>query len=160
MLRNYDAQEKRRKQIRLLNAVPQFRASKYDDTIDIFTELDSNPAKVVALYPESVSGRLGAPASKWVPLFGGPEERWLSVGSSAKAKLQQSNAASIVSLRKGVPDEFHRSIETLVRYLSDQRPKIGTALQAVRITPQNQSHEIAPPKEAAVEELFELPNAP
>ncbi|KAF8333851.1 hypothetical protein F5887DRAFT_991627 [Amanita rubescens] len=204
--------ERRRKQIRLLNAVSQFRASKYDAAIDIFTELDSNPAKVVALYPESVSGRLGVPASKWVPLFGGPEKvslppvqegdtsesessdkgeqrmtkspgpqgevagempivdsksqpglsaiPGLSVSSSAKARLQQSDAASIISLRKGVPDEFHRSVETLVRYLSDRRPKIGAALQALRITPQNQSHEIAPLSEAAVEELFELPNAP
>jgi hypothetical protein len=155
MLRNYDAQEKRRKQIRLLNAVSQFRASKYDAAIDIFTELDSNPAKVVALYPESVSGRLGVPASKWVTLFGGPEKvslppvqegdtsesessdkgeqrmtkspgpqgevsgempiadsksqpglsaiPGLSVSSLAKARLQQSDAASIISLRKGVP---------------------------------------------------------
>lgn len=57
-------------------------------------------------------------------------------------------------------DEFNRSVETLVRYLSDRRPKIGAALQAVRITPQNQSHEIASLSETAVEELFELPNAP
>ncbi len=155
MLRNYDAQEKRRKQIRLLNAVSQFKASKYDVAIDIFTELDSNPAKVVALYPESISGRLGVSASKWVPLFGGPEKvslppvqegdtsesessdkgeqrmtkspgpqgevagetpiadsksqpglsaiPGLPVSSSAKARLQQSDAASIISLKRGVP---------------------------------------------------------
>ena len=140
-----------------MNAVSQFKASKYDAAIDIFTELDSNPAKVVALYPESISGRLGVPANKWVPLFGGPEgvspppeqegdtsdsessdkgEKrgkmikssvpqgevagetpiadsksqpglstipGLPVSSSVKARLQQSDAASIISLRKGVP---------------------------------------------------------
>ena len=57
-------------------------------------------------------------------------------------------------------DEFHRSVETLVRYLSDRRPKIGAALQAVRITPQNQSHETAPLSETPVEELFGFPDSP
>ncbi|KAK2460159.1 hypothetical protein APHAL10511_007838 [Amanita phalloides] len=197
--------DKRRKQTRILNAASQFKASNYDAAIDTFTELDLNPAKVVALYPESVSGRLAVPAIRWIPLFGGPEPvalppvqeddssesessdkgvlkekptglpkspteetsqagpgaaPGLPVSSSIRARLQQSDAASIMSQRRGVPDEFHRSVETLVRYLSDRRPKISAALQAVRITPQNQSHEIAPLSETAVEELFELPNAP
>lgn len=47
-----------------------------------------------------------------------------------------------------------------MRYLSDRRPKLKAALEAVRITPQNQSHAIAPLSETSVEELFALPNAP
>ncbi|KAF8634148.1 hypothetical protein AX15_001050 [Amanita polypyramis BW_CC] len=205
--------DQRAKRIRILNAVSQFKASNYDAAIDTFTELDVNPAKVVALYPESVSGRLAVPSDRWMPLFGGPEPvsvpvrqreddgsesessskeektavsqgarrevstdappvvdtkpqtglnmiPGLSASGSIKARLQQSDTASIISLRRGVPDEFHRSVETLVRYLSDRRPKIGAALQAVRITPRNQSHEIAPLSETPVEELFALPNAP
>ncbi|PFH51068.1 hypothetical protein AMATHDRAFT_143451 [Amanita thiersii Skay4041] len=196
--------EQKRQEIRVLNAVAQFRASKYDTAIDIFTELDVNPAKVVALYPESVAGRLSVSAHRWIPLFGGPEplplpppqaqdEDSSSVSSShkedkgksapqvetgadaaadtrslvdrlpglssAKMRLLQSDTASIISQRRGSEDEFHRSVETLVRYLSDRRPKIGAALQALGITPQNQSHQIAPLSEAPVEELFALPNA-
>lgn len=201
--------EQRRRQIRILNAVSQYKSSNYDAAIDTFTELDLNPAKVVALYPESVAGRLAVPADRWIPLFGGPEPPTpprvqkddedtsesessrtgegntagssgshgeegkedsnspappnpisaLLAHASIKARLQDSDAASIISQRKRVPDEFHRSVETLVRYLSDRRPKIGAALQAVRITPQNQSHAV-PLSETALEDLFSLPNTP
>ena len=43
--------------------------------MDAFIELDINPAKVVALYPEKVSGRLHVPPERWIPLFGGPEPK-------------------------------------------------------------------------------------
>ena len=59
--------------IRSLNAVSQFRSGNYDAAIDTFLELDINPAKVVALYPEAISGRLSVPEDRWIPLFGGPE---------------------------------------------------------------------------------------
>ncbi len=56
-----------------MQAVDQFRNAKYDDAINAFIELDINPAKVVALYPESISGRLSVPRDEWIPLFGGPK---------------------------------------------------------------------------------------
>lgn len=37
-----------------------------------FIALDFNPAKVVALYPDSVAGRLSVPSEKWISLYGGP----------------------------------------------------------------------------------------
>lgn len=55
-----------------MNAVAQFRAAQYADAINALLELNINPAKVVALYPESVSGRLAVPEDEWVELFGGP----------------------------------------------------------------------------------------
>jgi len=55
-----------------LNTVSQFRASIFDAAIDTFIELDFNPAKVVALYPEAVSGRLFVPQERWIPRYGGP----------------------------------------------------------------------------------------
>ncbi|KAI6108169.1 hypothetical protein F5141DRAFT_100478 [Pisolithus sp. B1] len=64
--------EERRTRIRALNAVAQFRTGKYDDAINTFLDLDLNPAKVVALYPERVAGRLSVPQDEWIPLFGGP----------------------------------------------------------------------------------------
>ena len=49
----------------------QFSLGKYDDAINAFLELDLNPAKVVALYPQSISGRLSVPREQWIALFGG-----------------------------------------------------------------------------------------
>ncbi|OJA17786.1 hypothetical protein AZE42_06585, partial [Rhizopogon vesiculosus] len=50
--------DQRRTHVRALRAVSQFRLGKFDAAIDSFLELDLNPAKVLALYPERVSGRL------------------------------------------------------------------------------------------------------
>ncbi|XP_006455342.1 hypothetical protein AGABI2DRAFT_187742 [Agaricus bisporus var. bisporus H97] len=62
----------RHTRIRALNAVSQFRASKFKEALDTFLELDINPAKVIALYPEAVSRRLSVPQKEWVSLYGGP----------------------------------------------------------------------------------------
>lgn len=48
-----------------------FERGEPDRSIDSFIALDVNPAKVVALYPPSVSGRLSVPHEKWIELFGG-----------------------------------------------------------------------------------------
>ncbi|KAF9468180.1 vacuolar sorting protein 39 domain 1-domain-containing protein [Collybia nuda] len=138
VLSDKDARQMR---IRALNAVSEFCHSEFDSAIDTFIELDLNPAKVVALYPDSVAGRLSVSHEKWIPLYGGPDS--LTVESPWNTN-----------------DVLHRSVETLVRYLSDRRPKLGAALEAVHITPQHQSHEIAPLSETSIEELFALPNAP
>lgn len=58
------------------------------------------------------------------------------------------------------PDDLPRSVETLLRYLTDRRPRVARALEAVGITPENQSHEIAFLSDTSVEDLFALPNAP
>lgn len=46
--------------------------------MDQFIELNINPAKVVALYDENVSGRLHVERSEWVQLFGGPTHEQVS----------------------------------------------------------------------------------
>ena len=50
----------------------QFRVGNFDDAINTFIELDFNPAKVVALYPDNVAGRLSVSQDKWISLYGGP----------------------------------------------------------------------------------------
>lgn len=65
-------QEQRKIRIRALNAVSQFRAGKFDDAINTFIDLDFNPAKVVALYPDIVAGRLSVSPERWISLYGGP----------------------------------------------------------------------------------------
>lgn len=57
-------------------------------------------------------------------------------------------------------EDLHRSIEALVIYLTDRRPKLAAALAAVNITPANQSHEIAPLSETSLDDLYAMPNAP
>ena len=206
-------QEQRRTRIRALNAVSQFREKKFDNAINTFIELDLNPAKVVALYPEAVAGRLSVPQSGWIPLYGGPDlaDDTSSQSSDIPAKDDQElppqpdsssqttgtirgrlkvglggliapgtrddDTASITGKPKTIPhgksmlslyrhsglssstDDLHRSVETLLRYLSDRRPKIAGALSAVQITPA-QSHKITSLSETSVDELFTLPNAP
>lgn len=51
----------------------QFRAAQYDDAINMFIDLEINPAKIIALYPENIAGRLSVPPHEWIPLFGGPK---------------------------------------------------------------------------------------
>ncbi|KJA16870.1 hypothetical protein HYPSUDRAFT_46906 [Hypholoma sublateritium FD-334 SS-4] len=195
--------DQRRTRIRALNAVSDFRSLKFDDAIDAFIELDFNPAKVVALYPDSVAGRLSVPRERWIPLYGGPgvadDERAPSPSSvdndkgsaperspaelfdqmvtgtgSVGGKLRKAglamfagasvgkddDTASVTARQKGLHGELNQSIETLVRYLSDRRPKLDAALKAIGVTPASQSHLASPLSEATVEELFALPNAP
>ncbi|KAE9401526.1 hypothetical protein BT96DRAFT_956547 [Gymnopus androsaceus JB14] len=74
----------RRAQIRALNAIAEFQAGQFDRAIETFTELNINPAKVVALYPESISGRLSISPEKWIELYGGPKQRSPSIHSSVE----------------------------------------------------------------------------
>ncbi|KAF8183418.1 hypothetical protein BJ912DRAFT_1144866 [Pholiota molesta] len=151
--------DQRRIRIRALNAVSQFRASNFDDAIDTFIDLDFNPAKVVALYPEPVAGRLSVPQEAWIPLYGGSAPIVNSEDDRASTKSSQEHGkdnasthgsqerspaeifdsmvtgtgseddtASITTRRKGaLHGELNQSIETLVRYLSDRRPKLRAA---------------------------------
>ncbi|KAJ6577458.1 hypothetical protein B0H19DRAFT_1120042 [Mycena capillaripes] len=209
--------EQRSTRIRGLNAVSQFRASQFDTAIDTLIALDVNPAKVVALYPEAVAGRLSVPQDSWIPLFGGPAPKGVDsdstpstpsltdtpkdgahkdgvdahhegvatealetliastsgtirgrlktgLGAFLPHALKDSERASSITRpskpKQTVHDDLPRSVETLLRYLSERRPKVAHALAAVGITPENQSHEIAFLSETSVEDLFALPNAP
>ncbi|RDB25711.1 Vam6/Vps39-like protein [Hypsizygus marmoreus] len=237
--------ESRRTRIRALNAVAQYRNGEFDAAIDTFLELDFNPAKVVALYPDVVAGRLAIPPEQWIELYGGPapapvphvegsdsapsegehgvheghgkdgdsggegegddksgdksttalldslaapvgvaetirERLETGIGAimrgaaaathptaaptatptAAPPKESRSPSQGPGKAKRAVPDDLHRSIETLVRYLSDRRPKLGAALESVHITPRNQSHAITPLSSITPTELFQLPNAP
>ncbi|KAG6810469.1 hypothetical protein H0H92_011733 [Tricholoma furcatifolium] len=219
--------DSRRTRIRALNAVADYREAKFDAAIDTFLELDFNPAKVVALYPEQVAGRLSVPNDEWIPLYGGPkpviddtssgtsstneaeqdkdkdtssetqdkssttetlEATASPIADSIRGKIGTGISAGIGAIMRQVPGkeepaspapaatkskravagmylylklyDSKRSIEALLRYLSDRRPKLGKALESVGITPKNQSHAAAPLSEASIEDLFALPNAP
>lgn len=85
-----DAQDSRKANLRGLNAVAKFKRGEFDAAIDDFLSLEVNPAKVVALFPESISGRLFIPAENWIPLFGGPSRPKIPVSSSGTAETVRS----------------------------------------------------------------------
>ncbi|KAH8929300.1 hypothetical protein BT69DRAFT_1236094 [Atractiella rhizophila] len=43
----------------------------YEAAIELFIKLDTNPAKVVALFPQAISGKLNVEEERWESLFGG-----------------------------------------------------------------------------------------
>ncbi|KAH8118200.1 vacuolar sorting protein 39 domain 1-domain-containing protein [Phellopilus nigrolimitatus] len=185
--------------IRALNAVAQFKKGDFDGAMNAFIELDINPAKVVALYPEGVSGRLHIPPERCIPLFGGPEPKSTGKPDDPKKRADDrsssltrtpSPASSMRSRRRGTlestlagvgassdreddrisirgrtkdkgkaVDTFPRSVETLLRYLTDRRPRINGALATLHIT-NAQSHQFPFLSETSVDELLALPNAP
>lgn len=56
-------------------------------------------------------------------------------------------------------DDFHRSVETLLIYLADRRPKYPPALATFHIT-HDQAGDHPPLSAASIDELFGMPNAP
>lgn len=55
--------------------------------------------------------------------------------------------------------DAYRSVQTLVWYLTDRRPKVKGALATLNIDP-SQSHQFAFLSETSTEDLFALPNLP
>ncbi|EKM58191.1 uncharacterized protein PHACADRAFT_171437 [Phanerochaete carnosa HHB-10118-sp] len=190
--------------VRGLNAVAQFRAGQYADAMNTFLELKINPAKVIALYPESISGRLAVPEDGWIELFGGPvkpqskpeavpttEEEGKEPGTettpadttaaalprppSPQGSVRGLLRSGLESLRPGFrrDDEletasakakkqdfqFRKSIEELMRYLSDHRPKVAGALEVLHITTA-QAHQMPYLSATSKEDLFALPDTP
>ncbi|EAU85277.2 rab guanyl-nucleotide exchange factor [Coprinopsis cinerea okayama7 len=195
--------DQRRTRIRALNAVAQFRAGKFDEAIDTFIALDFNPAKVVALYPEAVSGRLAVPQERWIPLYGGPvpvepssgedsqsvashesgkqgsaeggssgatgdHPGSVPTGTSLRNRLQMKTTFGMLIPGGGGKDDDAVSVsskrrvpihETLVRFLTDRRPKLFKALEGVKITPENQTEQYPPLSKTSVDDLYTLPDA-
>jgi tetratricopeptide (TPR) repeat protein len=65
-----DDKEERKAHIEALYAVSLFSQGKYGEAIDHFLELDTNPARVIALYPSYISGPLARDRSLWLEMFG------------------------------------------------------------------------------------------
>jgi Vam6/Vps39-like protein vacuolar protein sorting-associated protein 39 len=140
---SYYAQERRGACIRALYAVSLFSAGNFKDAMKAFIKLDVNPAKVIALYPETVAGRLCTPREKWIELFGG------TLPADQSPDLPPAPP---------VEDTFARSVDALFDYLADRRPKVFGALASLHIT-QSSSH-VTALSAVPTEELFSLPDAP
>lgn len=80
--------DKRTSLTKALDAVSQFRAGEFDRALGLFVKLNINPAKVVSLYPESISGRLSVPRDQWIQMFGGPTPK------AAREAISSSSSSS------------------------------------------------------------------
>jgi hypothetical protein len=72
-----------------LDAVSQFSSGEFDRALDLFVALNINPAKVISLYPESISGRLSVPRDQWIPMFGGPTPKAMREDVSSSSSSSQ-----------------------------------------------------------------------
>lgn len=133
----------------------QFQEGEYDRALDLFVELNINPAKVISLYPEAVSGRLSVPRDQWIPLFGGPTARVRKEAPSSSASSNSSehggnvdestvsgqpvsSTAGVLSKLKNPLDAIRPSgskdPETTSIFSKRDRPRIGL-FPVFRITP-------------------------
>ncbi|CAE6456533.1 unnamed protein product [Rhizoctonia solani] len=85
------------KRIQGLRGVQLFQEGQYEQAIEMFLALDMNPAKVIALYPDSISGRLSAPREKWIELFGGEVEK--------KEEKEEEGVEKSVAVVEGAEEE-------------------------------------------------------
>jgi hypothetical protein len=80
--------DKRTSLTKALDGVSKFRAGEFDRALDLFVKLNINPAKVISLYPESISGRLSVPHDQWIQMFGGPTPK------AAREAISSSSSSS------------------------------------------------------------------
>ncbi|TIA80264.1 hypothetical protein E3P98_02781 [Wallemia ichthyophaga] len=114
-------------------------AGLVDDAIDIFIELHTNPAKVIALFPENISGRLYTPTHEWSILFGDFAKLYKHVDERGESECEDAihNSASMSSIKSDTDSASVKSngtartakkekssIEALLRYLTDRRQKL------------------------------------
>jgi Vam6/Vps39-like protein vacuolar protein sorting-associated protein 39 len=105
-------QDQRRGKILSLHAVSLFRSGNFDEAMDIFIELDTNPAKVVSLYDNTIAGRLSTPRNEWIQSFGGP------------VKIQESESA-VSSIEEGNRED-HTGSDVRIAELISSLPSRGS----------------------------------
>ena len=95
-----------------------------EQAINIFLELDINPAKVVALYPVEVAGRLAQPREKWIELFGEKSPQGSASATLLKdveVTAESSEVAAVVDAEQPAPQAAPASHEP------DTKPKVDTS---------------------------------
>lgn len=126
--------EKRRAQVQALQAVHLFSKGKFDQAIEIFLSLDTNPAQVLTLYPRSIAGDLSHPRSEWYRVFGATEDYVVqdaavsgissNDGPDTPAEGTQSGTQSPARASpRGVPTLAARERTRLGSLLTGRRPQ-------------------------------------
>lgn len=124
--------------IRTLYAHDLFRQGEYDKSLGMFQELDTDPAEVLRLFPEMISGNLvdsSATQSEEdlldVPLRKKKHEeeessRPPSVTSSIRSKSNAERKATSPVPLTGL--NLHDAVTYLIRFLTDKRQKLSKRL--------------------------------
>ncbi|KAK0570235.1 Vacuolar morphogenesis protein 6 [Tilletia horrida] len=135
--------------VKSLYGLSLYANAEYDKAIETFIELDTNPAKVLALFPEFISGPLSRPRDQWLTLFGGrpsssaapafkSDLKEVVEGSPGKLKpesLADSDKRSLRSIRSARDMRAHatneeRNFDALGRFLADRRRIFKPILEA------------------------------
>lgn len=59
------------RELRTLHGLELFKMGKFEEAIDVFTELELNPCKVLCLFPKEISGDLCREKDSWEEIVGG-----------------------------------------------------------------------------------------
>ena len=150
-----------------LYSISLMDANEVDDAIDVFIELETNPAKVIALFPEYISGRLYTSRDEWNILFGNfsklhranvsvvDDTETLAKSTSMTSLFSESDKLSLHSNRSKFDEEKIKT-EALLRYLTDRRQKIQRAINNLQIS-QTQAKSINL-SDYTRDELFQYPS--
>ncbi|KAF8688888.1 Vacuolar sorting protein 39 domain 1, partial [Rhizoctonia solani] len=98
------------KHIQGLRGVQLFQEGQFEQAIDMFLALDMNPAKVIALYPDSISGRLSAPRETWIELFGGEAK----AREETKATKDDEGEKSIALVEGAEEEDVQKAVAAVV----------------------------------------------
>ncbi|KAG8830543.1 Vacuolar morphogenesis protein 6 [Serendipita sp. 400] len=168
---------KRRAHIQALHGVALIAQKHFEAAFEIFLNLDLNPAKIIAMYPVEISGRLSKPESSWIELFG--EKSQNNSGTSPLLEDTEPGAGSanvaVVGEESGAPEgvtpepsgpklnskskEYRDAVDRLLEYLTQRRQKIKLALSAINIM-SSDAAKTTRLSEASVDEIMILPDAP
>ena len=91
--------EERRGHIATLYAVSLFSSGRFDEAIEHFIELETNPARVIALFPQAISGPLARERGQWLEMFGGARKKYVEDEPAKMAQKDDSDTASMSSTR-------------------------------------------------------------
>ncbi|KAI7874387.1 hypothetical protein K492DRAFT_137936 [Lichtheimia hyalospora FSU 10163] len=131
--------EEKLKSIQTLYAHDLFRRGQYDTALATFQELDTDPADVISLYPEMISGSLahGIRKNKDEEV---PDEQQttrpasiISARSKTSNTLKQSEVVPLTGLN------LHDAVSYLIRFLTEKRTRLSKKLSTS--SPRSSSHD-------------------
>ena len=133
-------QEDLTKHARTLQAVSWFKEGRYEDALTALSDLDTNPARVMGLYPELIAGRLSVPEEQWIELFEGKRKSPLTGQSPVVQEAEQETKGN-----KSQDDESSEGlgIKHAFRALEGIIPGLRTATEADEESPQPEEDHLA-----------------
>ena len=112
------------KEARTLLAVRQFKDGEYLTALRSLADLNVNPAKVLGLFPELVSGRMSVPREKWIVLFGG--RSWpANVPSSPKDEQHPSSQEETIEHSESAGAALKGALKSIEGYLPIPGKKVS-----------------------------------